>query len=47
MHKHIVQCGKSFYRDGHTAYEDAKSFDKDCKRIANRILKALGDKFRH
>lgn len=38
---YISQCGKSFYRDGYTKYKDAKVFDADCQKIANRLLKAL------
>ena len=44
---YVHQCGNNFYNDRLTKYETAKVLDKDCQRIANRILKALGDKYRH
>lgn len=44
---YVAQCGKSFYRDGYTDRETAKILDEDCQKIANRLLKAVGNKFRH
>ncbi|MBP5722079.1 MAG: hypothetical protein J6X18_00645 [Bacteroidales bacterium] len=44
---YVHQCGLNFFHDGVTKYENAKVLNKDCQSIANRILKALGDKYRH
>lgn len=44
---YIFQCGKKFYFDGITKNEEAKVLDNDCQKIANRLLKAVGEKFHH
>lgn len=44
---YVHQYGKLLYHQPHTDYESAKTIDNDCQNIANRILKALGKKFRH
>lgn len=40
---YVSQCGKNFYRDGYTKYKDAQVLDKDCQKIAKRLLKAIGE----
>lgn len=44
---YVHQYGKLMLREQWTSRDSAKIIDADCQKIANRILKALGKKFRH
>lgn len=44
---YVHQYGKLLYHQPHSSYESSKTIDADCQKIANRILKALGKKYRH
>ena len=44
---YVHQYGKLMLKLQWTSQDSAKIIDDDCQNIANRILKALGKKFRH
>jgi hypothetical protein len=44
---YVHQYGKLMLQEQWTSRDSAKIIDADCQKIANRILKALGKKFRH
>lgn len=44
---YVHQYGKLMLQEQWTSRDSAKIIDTDCQKIANRILKALGKKFRH
>lgn len=44
---YVHNYGDVISKDPNLSYESSQRINIDCQRLANRILKALGDKYRH
>lgn len=44
---YVHNYGDVISKDPNLSYESRQRINIDCQRLANRILKSLGDKYRH